>query len=718
MGDNRQKASRSSPEAVAIGSQLFISRHDQEREIVHRVDQMKQSGLQIIRIFMHWDHLEPEEGTWDFTLYDACFRRAEEMNMWVVPTLMAVSPPGWMRRTDGAQDVANLDDPDLWAQALRYVQRVVTHYGSSPALHSWILWNEPSRQVQRDETNLKTFQRFLRRRYDDDIEKLNQLYFHQFPSFDEVGLSEARGATRIMPTSHAGELDWLRFSVSNLNDRLAEIKDAVRRAGSPHPVHTNPHNLARNMLPVSQSPWTQAEFLDFIGCSAHPPWHSTRFPADRVHQSIAYFCDLTRSITPHPRGCYWVSELQGGPTLFSSEAISCPSASDIRHWLWEAVGAGARAVLFWCFNSRKGGYEGGEWSLLNQAGEPSVRLTAARQVAESIAAHQRLFDESLPASPDAYILYSEATMRLSGLEGRGDDVNDPRNAQMAADALCGAYLICADLGLSAGFVHADSLSAESARLMGERRTVLIAAGAYALSSATCEALECFARAGGVLVADGLIGYKDPNGLLCPKNDETLGRLFGAELADILPCPSYPDSDGAVEFPGLPGADDSAGKSPEKDGHMPIWFFHTLLDPKGSEIILDCPGGGIGAVENRPGNGRAIRIATVFFQRYLSQPSPRSLRCARSLLGDDVMNSRLCFLENPSPYLRMRVLGASGTYLAIVMNRGGCAHAQIRFRERGRLIDLADGRTLVTESPHGYRIGMEADSVRLFGFTPE
>ncbi|MCI8624498.1 MAG: hypothetical protein HFG26_12685 [Provencibacterium sp.] len=135
---------------------------------------MHENGLTLIRLFL-LDHLEPREGEWNFERYDACFDAARQLGLRVVPTLMAVSPPGWMRRTRGPQSVADLDDPSFWEGPARgYVRKAVERYAPHPALHSWILWNEPGR-VPPDTPHARlAFQSFLKGKYEGEIEWLNR----------------------------------------------------------------------------------------------------------------------------------------------------------------------------------------------------------------------------------------------------------------------------------------------------------------------------------------------------------------------------------------------------------------------------------------------------------------------------------------------------------------------------------------------------------------
>lgn len=78
---------------ILIGSELFINDKDKPEQIKAWVSQMKEAKLKIIRLFVMWSHVQPQEDQWDFSKYDAVFSEAERLGMGVVPTFMSVNPP-------------------------------------------------------------------------------------------------------------------------------------------------------------------------------------------------------------------------------------------------------------------------------------------------------------------------------------------------------------------------------------------------------------------------------------------------------------------------------------------------------------------------------------------------------------------------------------------------------------------------------------------------
>ncbi|MFD2333437.1 beta-galactosidase [Cohnella sp. GCM10020058] len=662
--------------ALALGSQLFINASDTEDEVRGWVGQMADHGLKLIRLFMIWEQLESEKGRWRFDVYDACFDEAARRGLGIVPTLMAVSPPGWQRITDGPQGVANLDESTLKERMGGYIGQVVRRYAQHPALHSWILWNEPSRKIRRSPQAMAGYAEYARRAYG-TIEAFNRISYWKFASFEQLAAQGTGPEGPELPfVSFAERTDWARFSVDNLNAILRFIRDEVRRWDPVHPVHVNPHNLQGEMQASGQSLWAESESVDFLGCSAHPAWHSLRFPERRWSQSVAFFSDLTHSASGRSDELFWVTELQGGPTLYSAGTAHCPTAEEIRQWIWEGIGAGARAVVFWCFNARKGGYEAAEWSLLNQLGEPSPRLEAVRDAASILDRETALFERAKTAAPRVYVLYSEASCALGQAEGSGNDPANPRNGNMYLDAIAGAYLMLSDLSVPAGFINEKRLR-ENGVPPGTR--ALIVPNAIVLGAEESAALEAYVLGGGLVIGDGLIGMKDPNGNVDRKTLGQADALFGAKVLELETAQDRFDIRFGTEGTGL-----------ERIGfegtRLEGWFYRLPLAADGAETIGRFDHGGAAAVTvRREGQGAALRIGTLLFQRYFAAPSANSLALLAAWLGD--RSGEPVRLANGDRRLRLRRLTHAEGELLILLNEGDTAEAELVFAEPGLLRSL-------------------------------
>jgi beta-galactosidase len=489
---------------------------------------MAAAGFRLMRLFVLWDLTEPRSGQWDWAAYDAAFDAAQNHGLGVVPTLMAQSPPGWMRVTNGSQAIGDVDDPGYWQSALAWTAEVALRYATHPALHSWILWNEASRVIEPDHPDAQVaYRHWLRKRWENDIDAYNRRVFKQYDSFDQVLEQPNARTAELAFKANTQAIDWLWFTVDDLMSRLNDIAAVVRQHDPNHPLHVNPHNIGASVLAAGQSLWREAAVVDFLGCSAHAPWHSLRFPTDRVHQSIACFSDMTRATSPDPEGRFWISELQGGPTLYSAETGSYLTPEALRRWLWLGLGGGAEAIVFWGYNQRREGYEAGEWGLIGLDGQSTARLAVCRDVADTLEHHQDIFACAKPIVPNIVILHDEDAEALFHIDGSGNDVTNPRNCNAYHDGLCGAWLWASQLGHEVGFVHADHLRQHG---VPGNIDVILAPSTTCLDERLAELLQEFCHTGGTLIADGLCGFKTPDGIIA-ETAPALAQLFGGHLHD-------------------------------------------------------------------------------------------------------------------------------------------------------------------------------------------
>lgn len=584
-----------------FGSQLFINRQDHPEFLRAQVRLMHAHGLRLIRLFSFWDQVEPWPGVWIWEVTDAIFAEAAALGMGVVPTLCAQTPPGWWwtSRVGSCQDVADLTDPGIRAAGLAYIRAYVGRYARHPGLHSWIVWNEASMTVPVTSATVHAYRLYLAETYT-DIASYNAMHYRQYQYFSEIVL-ESNGDGPIIQTS-VDRLDWMRFSVNFLMHIVADFTHEIRAHDGQHPVHVNPHLVGSCMFRYSQSLWQIAEQMDFMGTSAHPVHHSTRFPLNRVVQSLGLFCSLTRSATRDPNGRFWVSELQGGPSIFGAARFGSVSPGELRTWLWECIGQGSEAIVYWTFTGRNSDGESGEWMLLDQRGQPSRRLRESAQCVAMIDQHADLFDRLGTPRPQVMVLDSEATSMLGYVCGQGESVSEPRCRERGTDAIAGAYSLLDDLGLDVAFTSEPRL-AEPATLAGI--DVLILPDSQALEPATAALVAAFVARGGWVIADGLVGWKTPSNRLDPLTGAALGVLFGAELEDLDPTP------GPITLE-------------TEAGPVPGWLAELSLatiSPE-TEVLARWDDERIAATAKfYASGGRAVRLGSFFFQRYAAHHEP-------------------------------------------------------------------------------------------------
>jgi hypothetical protein len=629
--------------SIRFGSHLFVNPEDRPEWLRGRIKVLAEAEFRLIRLFLPWGQVEPRPGVWQWSPFDEIFDEAAARGMKIVVTLMSVSPPGWAGLTGGLQDVADLDDEAFFTRSLAHVQTVVTHFKDHPALDSWILWNEPCREIRPDQPNaIRAFQRFLRKSHGGNIEAYNATHYRPAASFDQIAPGGG-GAYETGFGSHRAKVEWLEFTVENLQEKLEAIAREVRRLDACHPIHVNPHRISQCLADAGQSIWREADTVDFLGCSAHPAWHSVRFPRHRYADSVAMFADLMRSATRAPQGYFWVTELQGGGTLLSAFESLAPTPAEARVWLWQSIAAGAKAVIYWCANGRTDGYEAGEWDLLDFRGEASPRLRMITETIRSLTPHLPLLARASIPQADIGIIISEESLVLDLVEGLGDDPANPRNRQKGADAVAGAYLLASDLSLEVAFYDLRRLRETPVDALPR---ILILPSLAVVDAETVALLHSLAASGLLIVADGFFAWKDRHGRLSKTLWPAAARLWGAE------CTGYE-------------AIASRHYATEQGSSLLGWFARSQFETTQAEIAATWDDGEPACLHNRIGGGAAFRIGTHFFQRYFTEADPAGLAWFQQLIEGYLAKAPR--LLNPGATLRLRRLASPGGELGFLIN---------------------------------------------------
>lgn len=250
-----------------------------------------------------WAMLEPEEGKYDFSFLDEIIEKIYVNGGRVILATPSGGKPRWLAnkypevlrvRSDGRRE--HFDDrhnhcftsPIYREKITEINKRLAERYGNHPAVLAWHLSNEYGGTCYCPLCQ-DAFRKYLRDKYQNDIEKLNKAYWatfwsHRYNDFDEIEAPADLTDTRL----HGLNLDWRRFTTAQTVDFMkAEI--AAVRAYSNLPVT---HNFVAWQYELNH--WEIAKELDFVSWDSYPDWH-TQEQTD-VASSTAFLHDLYRSM--------------------------------------------------------------------------------------------------------------------------------------------------------------------------------------------------------------------------------------------------------------------------------------------------------------------------------------------------------------------------------------------------------------------------------------
>lgn len=488
-------------ESPLIGAQVFIEPGQSAEEIESFFRTLKENGMQVARIRMFGAHMIRKDAKPDFTLYDTAFDAAHRHGIRLFATLFPV--------TDELNDVGGFKFPrskDHLEEIRNYIRTIVSHFADKPALYAWVLQNEPGtgRESVRPTDLSDSIRLIWEKKWTPDTLRINYL---------KADFSEEK---------------FLKFYTKWY---LNWIADEVRLIDKKHGLHINPHALFGNLPEYDFRGYEP--FLSSLGVSMHQSWHFGDFTRNQYPLGVSIMCDIIREKAG--KNPFWITELQGGNVIASGSVPFCPTAPEIRQYMWTGIASGCKGIIFWTLNARHSVMEAGEWAMLDYQGHPSDRLLMAGSVAHVIEANRNIFTEAKPVESPITILYNEESLAIQRRNSNTvkDNLHEGRKSSAVIRSMIAAYEAIASHGMTPNIASMDYFDWDPLL-----HPIAIIPNSIALPRKYHQALIDFVYKGGKLIITGLSGYYDENMACLMLGNFPFAECFGGCISEFKVTDDY------------------------------------------------------------------------------------------------------------------------------------------------------------------------------------
>jgi beta-galactosidase len=524
---------------IHLGVQYYRPPFPNPRYWADDLKRMADSGLNTVQLWVVWAWVEAEPGKFRFEDYDRIVTLADKNGLGVVLSTIAAIHPYWIhRQVPGSEMIDNfghkvvssnrgechfgltpggcIDHPGVWERMKAFLSAVVQQYRGASNLVGWDAWNELRWNVQADGLvcycpyTINRFRAWLDDKYG-GLDGLNAAWQRRYASWEDVlpGKSPDRPYTELM--AFQDFISWR--SVQHARARYDHVKalDPGRpvtvHGGQPTVLHGTDSYPTATALHRGND-WFFADHVDGVGCSSFPLWGGREMDrADFISR-----IDFMSSSANGKR--IWLSELQGGRSNIGFSVAQSVDPASQQGWIWTGLSSGAEAILFWCWRDEVFGRETTGFGLAGNDGLAAERLAAMKVTGRVLEQYGEVLHSYKPSaaevgiyfSPQAYYLYwsQEGTARtpLDGIRGY-------------ARAFVRQNIPCQ-------IVEENHLD----RLDGIK--VLFIPRGIVLDEPAAQALEAYAKAGGVLVCESEFGAFDSGGLYRYPEDRHFAALTGVQ----------------------------------------------------------------------------------------------------------------------------------------------------------------------------------------------
>ena len=506
------------------------------------IELMKKAGCNVMSVgIFGWSVMEPREGEYDFSFYETIINRLYENGIQTILATPSAAVPAWLTRkypevlqTDyagrkhkhGNRQNYCFTSP-VYREKVRAINtQLASKFKDNPAIYAIHVSNEYGGECH-CELCAQAFREYLKKRYDNDLDKLNDAWWNTFWSHSYTDWDEIEPPSEIGEySSNALKLNWRRFVSDQTMDFYKNEIEPFRQIAPHLPITTNFHGVGESGLDYFKF----AELVDFTCWDAYPKWHSPEGNLT-VAASVSFIYDMCRS-------------MKQKPFLLMESTPSCVNWMDCNKLKrpgmnmlssLQAIADGADSVQYFQWRKSRGSAEKLHGAVVDHCGHENTRVFR-----EAAALGQELkklseIQGSQVQSPIAVLFDYENSWALK--EAEGFQKKDKK------------YLAECIRQYSSFWKNGYNTDVIDSSQDFSRYRIVVAPMLYMMKNGVAERLCQFVNDGGILVSGFMTGYVDEDDLCYlggfPAGE--LKELFGIwnEEIDTL----YPEDQNRVRFAG-------------------------------------------------------------------------------------------------------------------------------------------------------------------------
>ncbi len=577
------------------GTVLKIQREFGLAEIYDRLKSIRETGMDYVVIWpaVYWweDSKNPD---YPFATGKSILNYAYEIGLHVVMELagqiscleytpdfvmkrdyLAVNRDGTYNNSGASFGFINYNHPDVKNIIKRNFYNTALAYKDYPALYGYDIWNE-TMFWSYDLYTLQVFRDWLEEKYK-TIENLNAIWERSYCDFSQVEFPYWRWA------SIANAADLLDFQKDNIGMIIREWAGHIRSVDAKHPIQAD--NIASEaargeLISRSQDNWELSRSVDEMGISLYPQNNK----GDREKHSLRWqiFSSVYSAAHHEP---YWIAEMQSHhQTLLNTQGVVYPN--ELKWWNWEAITHGAKGIIYWKWEPFIKGHQLFGRGLVDQKGRETPRLSEAKKIKSILNKHPEIMSFS-PEKAKAAILYDRQNFNYQ--KAFTQTYKGVVSDNIYVEAIKGLYQCLWQNNIDVDFVTPDDVANRRVR----EYNVIFATYQMCMPDDLAKGLEEFVINGGTVVADGMFGIFNENGIMHRElPGGKLRTITGIDFHDVDISNLTFSIEGGIECRG--------------------YIQKQLFDLEGAEVIARFEDGLPAITSSSAGRGNFVFIGTSYW----------------------------------------------------------------------------------------------------------
>ena len=503
------------------------------------IEYMKKAHCNVMSIgIFSWAILEPEEGKYNFDFFDKIVKDLTENGIKIFLATPSGARPRWL--AEKYPEVLRVDADNnrhfygerhnhcytspVYREKVSKIDRLLAErYSDNKNILLWHISNEFGGECH-CELCQKAFRDWLKKKYDNDLDKLNDAWWtgfwsHTVTDWEQIHSPVSIGeGDKIMTGLY---IDWKEFVTYQTTDFMRVEIDAVKSVDPNIPVTTNFMGTYQLL-----DYYYMKDFLDVISWDAYPGWHDSRGDGV-VAYTIAFIHDWQRSFKNKP-----FLLMESTPSLVNwMEYNKLKRPNMHRLSSLQAVAHGSDSVQYFQWRKGRGGSEKFHGAVIDHDGKAEGRVFEdVRNVGITL---EKIDDiAGTDTKADVAVIY-ECKNRWAIDNASGFHISDKKYRSTCLNH----YKEFWKRGIN---VDVTGLHTDLAKYK-----ILVLPMLYSVTEEQIEKIEDFVAKGGTVIATYMTGYVNESDLCY------LGGFPGGKLKEIFGLTAneidtlYPEDENAV-----------------------------------------------------------------------------------------------------------------------------------------------------------------------------
>lgn len=482
---------------------------------------MKKAGINSATLgVFSWSAYEPREGEYHFEWLTEIMDRLYENGIYTILATPSGARPAWLdaaypeamrvssagvRNHHGLRHNHCMTSPAYREKVRQIDSRLAQTVSGHPGLILWHISNEFGGECYCPLCQ-KRFQEYLRERFRNDIEALNQQWWtsfwsHRYNDFDQIEPPFDNGENSVQGL----KLEWRRFTTWNTTDFMKEEIRVLRQFTPDVPVTTNLMELYEGL-----DYHVLAKELDMVSWDSYPRYHNDSETLAVTAARTAFHHSAIRSLKRDKPFML----MESTPSLVNWHPFNKLKRPGVhRLSSLQAVACGSDTVQYFQWRKSRGSFEQFHGAVIDHLGRDDTRTFREVEEVGRLLRQLAPVTGSLIQAPAAILYDTDNRWAIQDMPGLS------QSRKQYEETLFQQYRLLMEMG-----IEADVLSSRE-DFSGYQ--ILVAPMLFLLHEGVAERLRDFTEQGGQLIATYLTGYVNEQ-TLC-----YLGGFPGDGLKDLF-----------------------------------------------------------------------------------------------------------------------------------------------------------------------------------------